>query len=174
MTHPERYYYVAKELQNLLDTLRSNLQFHAHVLQHGDPDKVIYAMNLPRSWNNHPDRAQRQTNMTDPVEWPRDVRRDSDHCLEDFERFSEEMQKMNGNNDRKLNAAIQCMTDFLRGANGPVRVHTNGIKANCKVGGCLPQDEKNLYEFASSRLRPGHQSKIWPFTPKTGQFDSME
>jgi hypothetical protein len=174
MTHPERYCGGAKELDNFLDTLRSNFQSHAHLFPHGDPDKVKYAASLLSTWNNHPDPAQRQTQMTDPVEWLRDLRRDSDPCLEDFEAFSEEMQKMYGDKDRKLNAAMKCMTDFLQGANEPVRVYANRIKANWRAAGWLPQDNKNLYEIAWSGLRPGLKSKIKPLTPKNGRFDSME
>jgi hypothetical protein len=112
--------------------------------------------------------------MTDPVEWLPDLRRDSDPRLEDFEAFSEEMQKMYGDKDRKLNAAMKCMTDFLQGANEPVRVYANRIKANWRAAGWLPQDNKNLYEIAWSGLRPGLKSKIKPLTPKNGRFDSME
>jgi hypothetical protein len=167
MTHPERYCGGAKELDNLLDTLRSNFQSHALLFLHGDPDKAKYAASLLSTWNNHPDPAQRETQMTDPVEWLRDLRRDSDPCLEDFEAFSEAMQKMYGNKDRKLNAAMKRMTDFLQGANEQVRVYANRIKANWRAAGWIPQDNKNLYEMAWSGLRPGLKSKIKPLTRRT-------
>jgi hypothetical protein len=89
MTHPERYCGRAKEVDNFLDALRSNFQSHAHLFPHGDPDKVKYAASLLSMWKNHRDPAQRQTQMTDPVEWLRDLRRDSDPWLEDFEALSE-------------------------------------------------------------------------------------
>jgi hypothetical protein len=85
--------------------------------------------------------------MIDPLEWLRDLRRESDRCLECFEAFFKEMQKMYGDKDRKLNAAMKCMTDFLQGANELVRVHANRIKANWRVVGWLPQDNKNHYEI---------------------------
>jgi hypothetical protein len=112
--------------------------------------------------------------MTDPVEWLRNQWRDTDPCLEDFEGFEEEMQMMSGDNDRKLNTAIKCITDFLQGANQPVRVYANRIKANWRAAGWLLQENKNLYEIAWSGLRPGLKSKIKPLTPKNGRFDSME
>jgi hypothetical protein len=125
ITHPERYCGGAKELDNFLDTLRSNFQSHAYIFPHGDPDNVIFAAGILSTWNNHPDLGQRQTQMTNPVEWLPDLRRDSDPCLKDCEAFSEEMQKMYGDEDRKLNAAVMCMTDFHQGANEPVRVYAN-------------------------------------------------
>jgi tRNA A37 N6-isopentenylltransferase MiaA len=79
----------AKEVDNFLDTLRSNFQSHTHLFLHGDPDKVKYAASLLSMWKNHRHPAQRQTQMTDPVEWLRDLRRDSDPWLEDFEALSE-------------------------------------------------------------------------------------
>jgi hypothetical protein len=94
--------------------------------------------------------------------------------LEDFEAFSEKMQKMYGGKDRKLNVAMKCMTDFVQGPNEQVRVYANRIKGNCRAAGWLPQDNKNLYEIASSGLRREHKSKIKPLTLKNGRFDSME
>jgi hypothetical protein len=99
LTHPEQYCGGANEPDNFLDTLGSNFQSHAHLFPHGDPEKVKYAASHLSTWNNHPDLAQRQTQMTDPVEWHRDLRRDSDPCLENFEAFSEEMHKMYGDKD---------------------------------------------------------------------------
>jgi hypothetical protein len=174
MTHPEWYCGGAKELDNFLDTLRFNLQSHAHLFPHGDPDKVKYAASLFTTWNNHPDPAQRQTQMTDPVQWLRDLQRDSNPWFEGFEAFSEEMQTMYGDKDRKLNAAMKCMTDFLQGVNVPVRVYANRINANWRAAGCLPQDNKNLYKIAWSGLRPRLKSMMKPLTPNNGRFDSME
>jgi hypothetical protein len=69
MTHPELYCGGAKELDNFLNTLRSNYQSRTHLFPHGDPGKVKYASSLLSTWNSHPDLAQRQTQMTDLVEW---------------------------------------------------------------------------------------------------------
>jgi len=68
MAHPERYCGRAKELDKFLDTLQSNFQSHTLLLPHGDPNQVKYTASLDSTWNNHPDPAQRQTPMTDPVE----------------------------------------------------------------------------------------------------------
>jgi len=147
MTHPARFCGGAKELDNFLDTLRSNLKFHAHFFPHGDPDKVKYAASILSTWNKHPHLAERKTPMTIPVEWLRDIRGDSDPCLEDFDAFSEEMQKMYGDKDRKINSAMKGMTDYLEGANVPVRVYANQIQPNWRAAGWLLQDNKNLYEM---------------------------
>jgi hypothetical protein len=76
MTYPEWYCGGAKQLDNILDTIQSNFQSHSHLFPHRDPDKVKYAANLLNTWNNPADPAQRQTQMTDPVEWLQDLRRD--------------------------------------------------------------------------------------------------
>jgi hypothetical protein len=68
-THSEWYCSGAKELDNFLVTLRSNIQSHVHLIPHGDPDKHKYAASLIHMWNHHPDLAQRQTQMLDPAEW---------------------------------------------------------------------------------------------------------
>jgi hypothetical protein len=94
--------------------------------------------------------------------------------MEDFEAFSEEIQKMYGGKDRKLNAAMKCMTDFLQGPNELVRVYANRFKANWRAAGSHLQDNKNLDEIAWSALRLGLQSNIKPLTRKIGRFDTME
>lgn len=67
--------------------------------------------------------------------------------MEDFDAFSEEMQKMYGDKDRKINLAMKGMTDFLQGANEPVRVYANQINAHWRTAGWVIQDNKNLYEI---------------------------
>jgi len=99
VTHPEWYCSGPKVLDNILGTLRCNFQSHAHIFPHADPDKVKYAVSRLITWNNHPDPAQRQTQMTNPVEWLRDLRRDSDPYLENFEAFLEEMPIIYGEKD---------------------------------------------------------------------------
>jgi len=174
MTHPEWYCGRAKVLDIFLDTIRSNFQSHAQLFPHGDPDTVKYTVRHLSTWNNHLNPAQRQTQMTNPVEWLRDLWRHSDPCLEVVEAFWEEMHNMYGDKDGKLKTAMKCMTEFLKGANEPVRVYTNQIKANWRAARWLQQDNKYHYEIAWSRLQAGLKSKIKPLTPKIGKFDSME
>jgi hypothetical protein len=50
--------------------------------------------------------------------------------MDDLEAFSEEMQTMYGDKDRKLNKAMKSMTDFLKGVNELVKVYGTRIKAN--------------------------------------------
>jgi hypothetical protein len=66
------------------------------------------------------------------------------------------------------------MTDFLQGANEPVGVYGNRIKANWSAAVWLPQDNMNLYEIAWSGQRRRLKSKIKPLTPKNGRFNIME
>jgi len=123
---------------------------------------------------NYPDLAQKQTQMTDSVKWIRDQQGDSYPCLEDFEAFSVEMQKMYGHKDRQLTVAMKCMTDLIEGANELVRGYANRIKANWEAAGWLQMDNKYLYKIAKSGPQPGLKSRIKPLTPKNGKFDSME
>ena len=69
---------------------------------------------------------------------------------------------------------MKPMTDILQGANEPVRVFRNQIKADWRVAGWHPQDKENLNKIAWSRLRPGLKSKINPLTPNKGKFNSMQ
>jgi len=85
MTHPERNCSRAQVLDDFLATLRSNFQSHTRIVPHRDRDKVKYQASLLRAWNKNLDPAKRQTQITNPVEWLQDLRRDSDPGLEDFE-----------------------------------------------------------------------------------------
>jgi len=166
MAHPERFCCRANNHVNSLDTLQSNFLSHECLFLHGDPDRVKNAASLISTWNNHPDPAQRQTPMTDLADWLRDVRRDSHPCLENFGSFSEEMQKMYGNEDRKLNAALKCTTDLLTRSNELVTVYANRINTNWRAAGWLLHDNKNHHHITWDVIRPGLRSKIKPLTPK--------
>jgi hypothetical protein len=113
MTHSECDCCGATEHDNFLVTSRSNFQTHTDLFPHGDPDKVKYVGRHLSTWNNQPHPAHRQTLNTDLVVWLPDLRRDSDHCVEDFEAFSEEMQNIYGDKVRKLNTAPKSMTAFF-------------------------------------------------------------
>jgi len=52
MTNLERYCGGAMEFDSLLDMLRSNFEYHAHLFPHGDPDTVKYVASLHSSWND--------------------------------------------------------------------------------------------------------------------------
>jgi len=174
MTHREWYCGGGKKLDNLLNTLQSNFESQVHWFPHGDQDNIIFGVSLLSTWNHQTDPAGRQTQMTNWVEWVRDLWRDSDPYLEDFADFSQVMQKMSGDMDWKLNAAVQCMTDSLPGANELVRVYVDWVQANWRAAGLRLQDDRNLYEIAWSRLWPRLKIKIHTFTPKNGMFDRIE
>jgi len=147
MTHPELYSGRAPALNNLLNTLWSNFQSNVHLLPHGDPEKVKYTASLLSTWNNHPYLAVIQTELMDPVDWLRDLQRDSDHSLDDFKSISKEMEMGYWDKDRKLNVAMKCMTNLPQGENKPVRVYTNRIKLKGRALVRRPQDNGNLDEI---------------------------
>jgi phosphotransferase system IIB component len=68
--------------------------------------------------------------------------------LEHFQALSEEVQKMYGDKNQKLNVAKKCMTHLLQGVNEPGKVNHNGIKANWRAMGGIAQENENLYEIA--------------------------
>jgi hypothetical protein len=109
MLDPLRYCGGAKELDKFLKTLRSNFASHKHLFPRGDPDQVKYAVSFLDTWNNHPDTTQRQTESTDSSQWASDLREAKDLCLENFELFANELQKMYGARDRSLNSATKAM-----------------------------------------------------------------
>jgi len=67
MGHPEQYCGRTVQIDNFPNMLRSKIQSHMHQILCGDPDKVKYTVSLLSTLNNHPDLAQRQTQMTNPV-----------------------------------------------------------------------------------------------------------
>jgi hypothetical protein len=76
--------------------------------------------------------------------------------------------------DLKLSTAMKCISDFPEGENEPVRVNASKSKANCREGGWLAQDNKNLSEIAWSRLCPGLKFNVKSSIPKIGKFDSIK
>jgi len=125
MIHKEQFSRGAKELDTVLITLWSNCETHLHLLLYGDPDKDQYTGSLPSTWNNHLDLPQRMTQMTDPIEWLRELQRDSDPYLKHFDVILEDMQKMYSDQNGNLNWLILSLTDNFQGSNELVRVHAN-------------------------------------------------
>jgi hypothetical protein len=68
MVDPLWYCGAAKELDEFLETLRSNYASHKHLFPRADPDHVTYAVSFLDTWSNHPDMTQRQMENTDPAE----------------------------------------------------------------------------------------------------------
>ena len=64
---PIRFCGSAKEVDQSLDALRSNLNSRGHLLPHGGPDYIKYAMSLLDAWSNHQNPKLGQMAMTDPV-----------------------------------------------------------------------------------------------------------
>jgi len=112
MVDPVRYCGGAKELDKFLESQRSNFDSHKHLFPKGGPDRVKYAISFLDTWNNHTDASQRQTENTDPLEWASDLRDEAHPCLQDFELFAQELMKMYGDKDRRLNSAMKAMQEY--------------------------------------------------------------
>jgi hypothetical protein len=125
MVDPVRYCGGAKELDKFLESLRSNFDSHKHLFPKGGPDRVKYVISFLDTWNNHTDASQRQTENTDPSEWASDLRDEAHPCLQDFELFAQELMKMYGDKDRRLNSAMKAMQEYQQLSNESVRVYAN-------------------------------------------------
>jgi len=130
MVDPLRYCGAVKELDKFLETLRSNLTSYKHLFPRGYPDQVKYAVSFLDTWHDHPDTTQRQTENTDSSEWPSDLREAKDPCLENFELFASELQKMHRDKDRRLNWATKAMQEYQQLPNESVQIYANLLKAS--------------------------------------------
>jgi len=132
MVDPFQYCGGAKELDKFLQILQSNFASRKHLFPRGDPDQVKYAVSLLDTRNNHPDMTQQLTDNKVPAEWASDQREVKVLCLDDFELFANELQKMNEDIDRRLNSAKKAMQECQQLPNEAVRVYINCLKANLR------------------------------------------
>jgi len=176
MADPLRYSGGAKELDKFLETLRSNFASHKHRFPRGDPDQVKYVVSFLDTWNDHPDMTQRQTENTDPAEWASDQEEAKDPCLDDFELFTNELQKMYGDKHRHLNAATKAMQEYEQLPNEAVRVYANRLKANWRRAGWnLITHEVVLYDMAWAGLRHALKTKVRPWiSSNKDRFDTLD
>jgi len=114
MVDPVRFCGGAKELDQFLGALRSKFNSHGHLFRRGEPDHVKYAISLLEAWSNHQNPTLRQMAMTDPSEWAGDLSAESDPSLQDFDLFSEEMDKVSGDKDRQRVAVITLMQGYIQ------------------------------------------------------------
>jgi CHAD domain-containing protein len=117
MVDSVRYYGGAKELDQFLESLRSNIDSRKHHFANGDPDLVRFAISFIRSWNVHTDASKPQTENTDPSEWASDLRDEAHPCLQDLELFAQELMKMYGGKHRRLNSAMKAMQEYQQLSN---------------------------------------------------------
>jgi len=158
---PLRYSGGAKQLDMFLETLRSNFASHKHLFPRGDPDQVKYAVSFHDTWNNHLDTTQRQTENTDQSEWASNLREAKDPCLEHFELFANELQKMYGDKARRLNSATKAMKEYQQLPNKSVRIYANLLKANWRrAGWSLIMHEVVLYDMALAGLLHALQTTV--------------
>jgi hypothetical protein len=74
--------------------------------------------------------TQRQTENTDQAEWASDLREAQVPCLDDLELFANELQKIYGDKDRRLNSAMKSMQEYQQLPNEAIPVYANRLKAN--------------------------------------------
>jgi len=171
-----RYCGGAKELDKFLEILPSNLASHRHLFPGGDRDQVMYTVSVLDTWNNHPDTTQRQTENTDQSEWASDLREANDPCLENFELFANELQKMYGDKDRRLNSATKAMQEYQQLPNESVRAYANRLKPNWRrASWSLITHEVILYDMAWARLGHTLKMKVRPWISSgTDRFDTSD
>jgi chemotaxis protein histidine kinase CheA len=167
MVDPVRYCCGAKELDKFLESLRSNFDSHKHLFPKGGPNRIKYAISFLETWNNHTDASQRQMKNTDPSERASDVRDEAHPCLQDFELFAQELMKMYGDKDQRLNSAMKAMQEYQQLPNESVRVYANRMKANWRRAGCnLITHDVVVYDMAWSGLRHALKTKVRQWIPK--------
>jgi len=176
MVDPLWYCGGAKELDKFLKTLRSNFASHMPLFARGDPDQVKYAVSFLDTRNNHPDKTQRQTENTDPSEWASNRREAKDPCLENFELFANELQKMYRDKDRRLNSATKAMQEYQQLPNESVRIYANRLKANWKrASWSFITHEVVLYDRAWAGLRHALKMKVRPWISSgKDRFDTLD
>jgi len=154
-----RYCGRVNELDMFLEPLRSNFTSHKHLFPRGDLDQVKYAVSFLDTWDNHPDLSQQQTGHTDPSEWASDLQESKDPCLENFELFMNELQKMYGDKDWRLNSATKAIQEYQQLPTESVRVYANRLKANWRRAGWnLIMHKVVLYDMAWAGLRHALQT----------------
>jgi hypothetical protein len=173
---PLRYCGRAKELDKFLETLRSTFAFHKHLFPRGNPDQVMYAVCFLDTSNNHPDMTQRQTENIHPAEWASNQREAKDQCLDDFELFANELQKMYGHKDRRLNSGTKAMQGYQQLPNEAVRVYANRLKANWRRAAWnLITHEVVLYDMVWAGLRHTLKMKVRPWISSgKDRFDTLD
>jgi len=154
MVDPVQYCSGAKELDKFLETLQFNFASHKYLFPKGDPEQVNYAVPFLDTWNIHPDMTQQHTENMDPAVWASDLREAKDPCLDNFEIFANELQKMYGDKDRCLNSTTKAMQEYQQLPNEAVQVYANRLKANWRSAGWnLILHEVVLYDMARAGLR---------------------
>jgi hypothetical protein len=176
MVDPLRYYGRVKQLDKLLETLRSNFAFHKDLFPRGDPDQVMYAVCFLDTWNNHLDMTQRQTENMNPAESASNQREAKDQCLDDFELFANELQKMYGDKDRRLNSATKAMQEYQQLPNEAVRVYANRLNANWRRPRWnLITHEVVLYDMVWAGLQHALKTKVRPWISSgKDRFDTLD
>jgi len=143
MVDPWRYCGGAKELDNFLQTLRSNFTSHELLFGRGIPDQV----NDSRK-------------VRGPSEWASDLWEAKDQCLESFDLFMNELQKMYGDYDRRLNPATKGMQEHQQLRKESVLVYAYHMKANCRrAGRNLITHQVVPYNLAWAGLRHALKTK---------------
>jgi len=115
MTHQRRNCGGARELDTFLCSLRSNFRTHSHLFSDGDTDKVQYALDHLGSWSNHRDYTLHKMSMIDPITWGQDLLTNNCPCIDNFYLFVNEIQKMYGEKDRRLNTGTRLDHEFRQG-----------------------------------------------------------
>jgi hypothetical protein len=89
----------AKEQDQFLDALRSNVNSHGNQFPRGGPDHVKYAISPLDAWSTEQNLTLTQMAMTDPSEWAGDLSAESTPSLQDLDHFSKELANVYGEKD---------------------------------------------------------------------------
>jgi len=156
----------AKELDYFRDRLCANFDSHGDLFPCCGPNHVRYAISHLDAWSNHHISVLRQTVMTDPADWAGDLSAESDQCLQDSNRFSQGMAKVQGDQDRHCVAVIRPMQEYIQLPAESVRSYENHLNANWKqVGRNLPKHEEGFNDVGWAVLCNTFKNTVGPMKP---------
>jgi hypothetical protein len=116
--------------------------------------------------------------MIDPITWGQDLLTNDSPCIHDFDLFINEIQKMYGEMDCKLNAGTRLYHEIRKCHHDPdesVRAYAIRLRRNWREAGWDEEQQMlSCYHTIWAGVKPDLHRKISPFHNEDGMFDSSD